>query len=145
MGEKGVQAIFRMFADEYLKEYNIVITSEEDTGRGTVDFHLSYGRKYQALLEFKLGSHKRIDEGLQYQLPIYLIADDIDFGIFVLICYKKEDYDECKYLFSEAKELSTKYNKQISFVRIDASGNFSTGSKIKNIKEMELEDWRNFS
>lgn len=145
LGEKEVQAIFRMFADEYLRKYNIIVSPEEDTGRGAVDFHLSYGFEYQALLEFKLGSSKRVDDGINYQLPIYLIADDIDFGIFVLICYSDEVYEESKYLYDEAEKVSKKYNKNIKFTRINATGNYKTGSNIKKYKEMELEDWRNFN
>ncbi|KMY33740.1 hypothetical protein ACZ11_01265 [Lysinibacillus xylanilyticus] len=142
LDEKGVQALFGMFATEYLKHFNIVISSEVDTGRGTVDFYISYGYENRALLEFKLGSHQRVNNGIEFQLPIYLISEEISFGIFILICYTQESYLNSEYLYEEAKKQSKKYNKEISFYRIDATGTLKTGSTIKTMKDMNLEDWR---
>jgi len=39
-----------------------------------------------------------------------------------------------------AKELSEKYNKDIQFIRMDASGTSKTASKIKSDAEMKIED-----
>ncbi|MGM7724363.1 hypothetical protein [Metabacillus sp. Hm71] len=138
MDEKGVQVIFHMYANEFLKPYNIVIQRELDTGRGVVDFHLSHGREYQALLEFKLDSNRNIVEGINYQLPIYLISQEIEYGIFVLICYSRSTYNNSKKFHEEVKKVSEKYQKIISFYSIDASGNAKTGSNIKNDEEMRL-------
>ncbi|WP_375088856.1 hypothetical protein ACDZ29_23325 [Peribacillus sp. RS7] len=140
MDEKGVQVIFHMYANEFLKPYNIVIQRELDTGRGIVDFHLSQGREYQALLEFKLDSNRNIVEGINYQLPIYLISQEIEYGIFVLICYSESSYNDSKKFHEEAKKVSENYQKIIRFFSIDTSGNAKTGSKIKTENEMRLGD-----
>jgi hypothetical protein len=140
MDEKGVQATFFMYANEFLERYTIVIQRELDSGRGTVDFHLSYGREYQALLEFKLDSNRNVVEGINYQLPMYLISQHIDYGIFVLICYSEKSFKNSMELHEEAIKASEKYNKKVKFYSIDSSGNTKTASTIKTDEEMRLID-----
>ncbi|EMY4798084.1 hypothetical protein V8T67_003801 [Bacillus pacificus] len=133
--EKQVQAAFGMMAKN-LQEFGIVISPEVDTGRGTVDFQLSKGADCQALIELKLGNHRRYKDGLTYQLPTYLLTEQVDYGVFVLVCYTQEIYEEAKSLHQKAEELSQKYNKKIRFERIDASGTLETASKIRTEKAM---------
>ncbi|MED4013661.1 MULTISPECIES: hypothetical protein [Priestia] len=140
MDEKGIQVIFYMYANEFLKPYNIVIQRELDTGRGIVDFHLSQGREFQALLEFKLDSNRNIVEGINYQLPIYLISQEIEYGVFVLICYSETSYNDSKKFRDEAQRASEKYQKRVNFYSIDTSGKAKTGSNIKTDEEMRLGD-----
>ncbi|PFO84729.1 hypothetical protein [Bacillus cereus] len=137
-GEKQVQLLFKLFAQAYLHHTNIVILSEVDTGRGIVDFHLSMGKEHQVLLEFKLDNHNSVHEGMHYQLPTYLIAQQINFGIYVLICCKQEMYEKYKYLEEDSKKLSNEYKKEIKFFRINAIGNLKTASKIKSDEDMKL-------
>ncbi|MGG0185364.1 hypothetical protein [Bacillus rhizoplanae] len=61
--EKQVQVAFGMVANLALQESGIVISPEVDTGRGTVDFQLSKGADFQALIELKLGNHGRYKDG----------------------------------------------------------------------------------
>lgn len=129
--EKHVQVIFDMVANLILKDNGIVISREVDTGRGTVDFHLSNGSDCQTLIELKLGNHGRYSDGLTYQLPTYLLTEQVDYGVFVLVCYTQEIYNEARSLHQKAEELSQKYNKKIRFVRIDASGRLASASKIR--------------
>lgn len=134
--EKHVQVLFGTTADLVLQESGIVISPEVDTGRGTVDFQLSKGADFQALIELKLGNHGRFKDGLTYQLPTYLLTEQVDYGFFVLICYTKEVYEEAKSLYDKADELSQKHNKKIKFERIDASGTLKSASKIRTEKNM---------
>ena len=134
--EKAIQVLFDIIADKALKESKIVISSEVDTGRGIVDFKLSRGADFQVLIEFKLGSHSRYEDGLSYQLPTYLLTEQVDYGFFVLVCYTQESYEEAKSLHHKANELSKKYNKKIQFERIDASGTLVSASKIQKETEM---------
>ncbi|MFF5401175.1 hypothetical protein ACFY5J_28715 [Peribacillus butanolivorans] len=134
--EKQVQATFGMMANLALQESGIVISPEVDTGRGIVDFQISKGSDCQALVELKLGNHGRYKDGLTYQLPIYLLTEQVDYGVFVLICYTKEIYEEAKSLHEKAEELSQKYKKKIRFARIDASGTLESASKIRTEKGM---------
>lgn len=134
--EKDVQILFNIMANLYLKDTNILVSQEVDLGRGCVDFYFSIGKKYRALIELKLGKHQRYEDGINYQLPTYLMAEDVDFGVFVLICYSQNEYDNSKKLFENAKELSAEYEKTIKFERIDASGTLESASMIKNKTEM---------
>ncbi|WP_050181302.1 hypothetical protein [Domibacillus robiginosus] len=134
--EKHVQVIFDLVANLGLKNTGILITREVDTGRGSVDFYLSIGSDYRALIEIKLGSHERYKDGLTYQLPAYLLTEKIDYGYFVLVCYTHEIYEQAKPLYGEAQQLSLKYGKKIKFERIDASGTLKSASKIQDEKGM---------
>ncbi|MED4225943.1 hypothetical protein [Neobacillus cucumis] len=134
--EKQVQVVFGMMANLVLQESGIVISPEVDTGRGTVDFQLSKGADFQALIELKLGNHGRFKDGLTYQLPTYLLTEQVDYGFFVLVCYTQEIYEEVESLYHKADELSQKYNRKIKFERIDASGTLDTASKIRTEKDM---------
>lgn len=140
VNEKGVQALFNIIANLYLKNTNVLVNSEVDTGRGNVDFYLSIGKEHRALIELKLGNHKRYTDGINYQLPTYLKAEDADFGVFVLICYSKEQYDESTKLFETASDLSKEYDKEIRFQRVNASGILKSASKIKSESEMGFDD-----
>lgn len=134
--EKQVQVAFSMMAKMALQESKIVVSPEVDTGRGSVDFHLSKGTDFQALIELKLGNHERYKDGLTYQLPTYLLAEQVDYGFFVLVCYTQEIYEEAKLLYQKVEELNQKYNKKVHFERIDASGTLDSASKIRKEKDM---------
>lgn len=139
INEKGVQRFFNIIANLNLKDTNILVNPEVDLGRGCVDFYFSIGKKHRALIELKLSIHQRYVDGIDYQLPTYLMAEDVDFGIFVLICYSKDEFQDSKTLFENAKKLSLEYEKDIRFERIDASGTLKSASKIQNKSEMGFE------
>lgn len=143
--EKDVQILFNIVAKTFFKPHDIVVNPEVDTGRGTVDFYISLGLKYRALIEFKLASSTQKEEGLQYQLPMYLIAEDIEFGIFVLICYDIKSYNEAIKFYDIAKVEGERFKKKINFIRINATGDMKTASKIKKYDELALEDWKIFN
>ncbi|WP_079525514.1 hypothetical protein [Solibacillus isronensis] len=140
VNEKGVQALFNIIANLYLKNTNVLVNSEVDTGRGSVDFYFSIGKGHRALIELKLGNHKRYTDGINYQLPTYLKAEDADFGVFVLICYTEEQYEKPNILYETAADLSKEYDKDIRFERVNASGMLKPASKIKSKPEMGFDD-----
>ena len=140
VNEKGVQALFNIIAYLYLKNTNVLVNSEVDTGRGSVDFYFSIGKEYRALIELKLGNHKRYTDGINYQLPTYLKAEDANFGVFVLICYTEEQYEKSNKLYETAGDLSKEYDKDIRFERVNASGMLKSASKIKSRSEMGFDD-----
>lgn len=143
--EKDVQIIFSIFLKLFLEPYDILVNPEVDTMRGTVDFYISLGLKYRALIELKLASSTQKKEGLKYQLPMYLIAEDIEFGIFVLICYDQKSYDESIKFNDIARNESERFKKKISFFRINSTGDIKSASKIRSDDELELEDYRKFN
>ncbi|QJD84252.1 hypothetical protein [Cohnella herbarum] len=139
VNEKKVQRLFQIIAKLFFKDSDILVNSEVDLGRGCVDFYFSIGKNKRALIELKLGKHQRYQDGIKYQLPTYLIVEDVDFGFFVLICYTAKEYEKSKELFKTAKELSAEYKKDIRFEQINASGNYKSASEIKNKEEMNFE------
>lgn len=134
--EDKVQVLFNLLAIQSLKDYGIVTSPEVDTGRGIVDFQLSKGADLQALVELKLGNNGRYEDGLDFQLPIYLLTEQVDYGFFVLVCYTQKIYEDAHSLYQKADELSQKYNKKIKFERIDASGTLKSASKVRTEKDM---------
>lgn len=140
VNEKGVQVLFNIIANLFLENTNVLVNSEVDTGRGSVDFYLSVGKDYRALIELKLGNHKRYTDGINYQLPTYLKAEDVDFGVFVLICYTDEQYEKSNKLYETAGDLSKEYDKDIRFERVNASGILKSASKVKSKSEMGFDD-----
>lgn len=139
VNEKKVQILFEIIANLFFKKTDVLVSREVDLGRGSVDFYLSIGKKNRALIELKLGNHQNYEKGINYQLPTYLLVEEVDFGIFVLICFSENEYKASEELFENAKELSAEYGKDIRFERIDASGNNKSASKIKNKAEMKFE------
>ncbi|MEK5357877.1 hypothetical protein [Paenibacillus sp. FSL L8-0709] len=139
VNEKKVQRLFQIIAKLFFKDSDILVNSEVDLGRGCVDFYFSIGKNKRALIELKLGKHQRYQDGIKYQLPTYLMVEDVDFGVFVLICYTDKEYENSKVLFKTAKELSIEYKKDIRFEQINASGNYKSASEIKNKNEMKFE------
>lgn len=140
VNEKGVQVLFNIIANLYLENTNIVVNSEVDTGRGSVDFYFSIGKENRALIELKFGNHQRYTDGINYQLPTYLKAEDADLGVFVLICYSEEQNEKSNKLYESAGDLSKEYDKDIRFERVNASGMLKSASKIKRKSEMGFDD-----
>lgn len=138
--EKEVQRLFHMVAELYLENTNVVVNAEVDTGRGYVDFYFSEGKKHKALVELKLSNHKRYKDGINYQLPTYLKAENVEFGVLVLICYTEEKYNKSHELYKTAIELSNEYDIDIKFERVNASGTYIPASNIKNKSEIGFDD-----
>ncbi|WP_339298041.1 hypothetical protein MKY92_25125 [Paenibacillus sp. FSL R5-0623] len=139
VNEKKVQRLFQIIAKLCLKDTDILVNQEVDLGRGSVDFYFSIGKNKRALIELKLGKHQRYKDGVNYQLPTYLLVEDVDFGYFVLICYTDKEYEKSKVLSETAKELSAEYKKDIRFEPINASGTYKSASEIKIKEEMKFE------
>ncbi|MGG0387853.1 hypothetical protein ABEZ76_07705 [Priestia megaterium] len=135
LDEKGVQALIEIMAKMFFHNYKTIdVSSEVDTGRGTVDFKFSHGSTLKVLVEVKLSTHSKVDKGYKFQLPTYLHAEECKKGVFVLICFTEEDFrKEESYLDDYDKSVY-----DIEFIKIDASGSLKTASKINNSSEMGL-------
>lgn len=56
---------------------DVAVTRESNIGVGAVDFHFSVGNSAKAILELKLSTHNRLEDGYFIQLPIYGAAEDV--------------------------------------------------------------------
>jgi len=73
--EGTVQLLFKVFAEPRLREYDIDISREVETGRGPVDFKLSHGYELRLLIEIKLASNTSFWHGLEKQLVQYMLSE----------------------------------------------------------------------
>ncbi|MCF7755861.1 hypothetical protein KQ941_15525 [Paenibacillus xylanexedens] len=138
--EDEIQILFDFYIDLYLKNYNLDISRESHTGRGYVDFKISCGKKYRALIEFKIDSHSSLKKGLEYQLPLYQHVTGIDYGIFSIIYYDEKSYENKETFEKEATKISKDYEITIDFFPIDARHNKKSASIVKNKADMLIEE-----
>ncbi len=79
----------------FLLDPRITVDRETEEGAGKLDFKFRYttnNKKQLTLcLEFKLGHHKKIKDGLTKQLPAYLKANESTIGIFTVMWFKDEN------------------------------------------------------
>lgn len=82
-----VQIMFRLtwFATKY------DVSPESNSGRGPVDFKVSFGANDKTLVEFKLASNTKLAQNLQKQVEIYKKAHDTDKSIKVILFFSKEE------------------------------------------------------
>lgn len=82
--EKIVQTLFYCMADSYCQANNLDLSPEVNSGRGPVDFKISYGNLKKILVEIKLTSNSKLKNGIQTQLPIYLKQEKTSTGIYLI-------------------------------------------------------------
>jgi hypothetical protein len=83
--EEAIQLMFRGIAKHYCHANNISIDSEVDIGRGPVDFKFSRGSELTVLLEVKKMDNGKFWNGIGYQLPEYMRADETADGWFMAV------------------------------------------------------------
>ncbi|WP_145412720.1 hypothetical protein [Paenibacillus xylanexedens] len=141
--EDEVQILFDFFIDLYLEKYDLDISREPNTGRGCVDFKISCGKQFRALIEFKVDSHTSLEKGLMYQLPLYQHASEIDYGIFSIIYCNENLYEQRNIFKEDAKKIADEYNTTIEFFPIDARDNKKSAANVKSKKDMLIEERMN--
>jgi hypothetical protein len=83
--EEDVQIALKHWLRPMCRALNIHMDREPLTGRGLLDFKFSLGHDFRCLVEVKLFSNTRLQDGLAIQLPIYLMADQSTHGLYVPI------------------------------------------------------------
>jgi len=71
---------------------NIDLSREVNIGRGPVDFKVSQGYEYRALLELKLAKNTKFWNGLEKQLPKYQEAEGVKLGYFIVVLQTEKDF-----------------------------------------------------
>ncbi|MGL3208071.1 hypothetical protein [Bradyrhizobium sp. BR 1433] len=128
--EIAFQALFSGVVIPYCQANNIDISKEANIGRGPVDFKFSQGYSSRVLLEAKLASNSKFWSGLSKQLPMYLKAEQIDRGIFLVACQREADFRRVAGIMSIAQEVSTAAGVQIEVVAIDCLYGPPSASKL---------------
>jgi hypothetical protein len=97
------------------------LTREGETGRGLLDFKFSYGNDLQCFLEVKLFESSQLEHGVEIQLPTYLQAQNIQYGVYVPIAINPTTYEtKVDTLGHLVEELNSKNNFEISMIDIKA-------------------------
>lgn len=90
--EEEIQIALKHWLRPMCRAANIDMDREPQSGRGLLDFKFSYGHDFRCLVEVKLFSSAKLQDGLNIQLPIYLMADRCFYGIYVPVFLEAGDY-----------------------------------------------------
>lgn len=126
--ESAVQLLLYGITKAYCMFLNIDITRESNAGSGPVDFKYSQGYVKRVLIETKLIRNTRYWNGLEKQLPQYMLAEGIENGIFMLIAYTIDEITKANDFIKKIRSLELPY--EISIVLIDASADKVSASKL---------------
>jgi hypothetical protein len=91
--EEEIQIALKHWLRPMCRAANIDMDREPQTGRGFLDFKFSIGHDFRCLVEVKLFSSAKLQDGLGIQLPIYLLADRCLYGIYVPIFLEVDNYE----------------------------------------------------
>lgn len=91
--EEEIQIVLKQLLRPLCAAANVDMDRESQTGRGYLDFKFSLGHDFRCLVEVKLFSSAKLQDGLGIQLPIYLLADRCTYGIYVPIFLESADYE----------------------------------------------------
>ena len=89
--EEEIQIALKHWLRPMCRAVNIELDRESQSGRGLLDFKFSLGHDFRCLVEVKLYSSAKLQDGLGVQLPIYLLADRCIYGIYVPIFLESAD------------------------------------------------------
>lgn len=92
--EEEIQIALKHWLRPMCRALNIDMDRESMTGRGLLDFKFSIGHDFRCLAEVKLYHSAKLQDGLSLQLPIYLMADKVTYGIYVPIFLETGGYGE---------------------------------------------------
>jgi hypothetical protein len=91
--EEEIQIALKHWLRPMCRAANIDVDRESQSGRGLLDFKFSLGHDLRCLVEVKLYSSAKLQDGLGIQLPIYLLADRVMYGIYVPVFLEVNDYE----------------------------------------------------
>lgn len=130
--ESAAQLIFLAMAQHYLRLFDVEVDREVDLGRGPVDFKVSSGTSKRLLIEIKKAHNGKFWNGLDSQLPSYLVSDQAMEGWFVPIRYRNNKASEqrMKELPGRVKKAATATGKNLRYLNADGRRPPSA-SKIK--------------
>ena len=128
--EDAAQLLLLGIVKHYCKANNIDVSREADIGRGKVDFRVSQGYNFRALIEIKLAKNSRFWHGLERQLPTYLRVDSIQLGYYLVVCYSDNDFERIQDIQTHINAFSHTVNLQIRAIIVDARQNPPSASLL---------------
>jgi hypothetical protein len=135
--EEEVQIALKHWLRPMCQALNVDLERETLTGRGLLDFKFSLGRDKRCLVEVKLLHSNSILEGVDIQLPIYLLAEKANYGIYVPIIGQADGYESTlEKLERLAARRAETHHMHISVIDIRAWKPVSA-SKATTIEELQ--------
>ena len=108
--EAELQVTLEEWLSQECKKMHIDTTREGQIGRGLLDFKFTYGTDIKCFLEVKKFDHPKLQHGLEIQLPTYLRANHVRYGLFVPIAIDPKTYEE---KLAKLQTGMTKLNEQM--------------------------------
>lgn len=107
--ESAAQKLFYAIADSYCEANNLDLNAEMNSGRGYIDFKVSYGYSARVLVEVKLTTNPRLRHGYEVQLHEYEKAEHTTSSVFLAIDVLGGSLTQLKQVYAtQAKRLSSK-------------------------------------
>ena len=128
--EAACQRLFLGIVRHYCKANNIDISPEVNVGRGPVDFKLSRGIEFRALIEMKLANNSKFWGGLKKQLPKYLEADEVKAGRFLIVDFNENDVLRLSKIYEQIAEVAVETGYSITHEVVDAVWKPPSASKL---------------
>ncbi|MFC4236600.1 hypothetical protein ACFOY8_15445 [Thalassospira xianhensis] len=128
--EEASQFSFLGIVTHYCRANNIDLSREVNIGRGPVDFKTSQGSEKKALLELKLASNTKFWNGPKKQLKKYLEAENIDYGVFVVIVHTEKELEKIKDLRKIVNEINSNNDFTIDFIVVEAEFKPASASRL---------------
>lgn len=94
--EEAAQLLFLGLAQNYLRLFDVEVDREVELGRGPVDFKIARGTRCKIIIEVKKAHNGRFWNGLENQLPSYLVSDDAPEGWFMALRYRSGRASEAR-------------------------------------------------
>lgn len=83
--EEAAQKVFYGIANSYCEANDLDLSPETNSGRGSVDFKVSKGFSKKVLVETKLSSNKKLEQGFFAQLEEYEKAEQTQYSVYLVI------------------------------------------------------------
>jgi hypothetical protein len=128
--EEAAQLLFHGIVKHYCVANNVDVSPEANIGRGPVDFKISSGHKFRSLVEVKLAKNSKFWRGLEKQLPMYLKAESMTHGRFLVVAYNDSDIRRISNIRARANAANAANDCNIIPETIDARRSPLSASKL---------------
>ncbi|QFT63784.1 hypothetical protein [Roseivivax sp. THAF30] len=129
--ESACQRLFLGIVRHYCQANNIDLSPEVNIGRGPVDFKVSRGFEFRALIEVKLANNTRFWHGLESQLTKYLEAEEVSLGRFLIIAFNEKDIERLGDIYKRVNKVNLETQYEISHSLVEATFRPPSASKLR--------------
>lgn len=95
--EREIQPIIKSHLQPILEIKGIQISREIVAANGSLDYHCSYNidnNLNKVCIELKLAHNEKLLDGISKQLPAYMADEGTRDGLFIVLWFKNENFDE---------------------------------------------------